>query len=61
LPRQFGAVSRLYRDETAVTTTEYVIVAVGVVLLTIAATRLLAGAMIGYLRRIYLVVTLPVP
>jgi hypothetical protein len=51
----------LYRDETAVTTTEYVIVAVGVVLLTIAATRLLAGAMIGYLRRIYLVVTLPVP
>lgn len=57
-PRE--AMSRLLRDETAATTVEYVAVAVGVVLVTIVATRLLAGVMVGYLRRIYLVVTLPV-
>jgi Flp pilus assembly pilin Flp len=58
---QRGAVIRFIRDETAVTTIEYVAIAVGVVLVTVAATRLLAGAVITYLHRIYLVVTLPVP
>jgi hypothetical protein len=51
---------RVLRDETAETTIEYVVAAVGVTLITLAATRVLAGVMVRYLHRIYAVVTLPV-
>jgi Flp pilus assembly pilin Flp len=54
-------VVRLIRDETAVTTTEYVVAAVALALAAIAASRVLAGLLVDYLHRIYLVTTLPVP
>jgi Flp pilus assembly pilin Flp len=54
-------VIRLVRDETAVTTTEYVVAAVALALAAIAASRVLAGLLVDYLHRIYLVTTLPIP
>ena len=56
-----GTVTRLLRDETAVTYTEYVIAALAVALGAIAASRAIAGVLVRYLHRIYLVVTLPIP
>ena len=52
---------RLLQDETGVTTTEYTIAAVAMVLAAIAASRVLTSIITPYLHRIYLVVTLPVP
>jgi hypothetical protein len=54
-------VIRLLREETAATTLEYVVAAVALALTAIAASRVLAGVLVNYLHRIYLVVTLPVP
>ena len=51
----------LLRDETAVTYTEYVIAALAVALGAIAASRAIAGVLVKYLHRIYLIVTLPIP
>ena len=52
---------RLLRDETGVTTLEYVVAAVALALAAVAASRAIAGVLKGYLHRIYLVVTLPIP
>jgi Flp pilus assembly pilin Flp len=51
--------SRLLSDETGVTTLEYVVAAVALALGAVAASRAISGVLIDYLRRIYLVVTLP--
>ncbi|MCX6844663.1 MAG: hypothetical protein NTX53_20560 [candidate division WOR-3 bacterium] len=51
----------LLRDETAVTYTEYVVAALAIALGAIAASRAIAGVLVNYLHRIYLVVTLPIP
>lgn len=51
---------RLLCDETAVTATEYIVAALAVALGAVAGCAVLAGVLIGYLHRIYLVVTLPV-
>ena len=51
----------LFRDETAVTALEYVVATVAVALGAIVASAAIAGVLIVYLHRIYLVVTLPVP
>ena len=63
--RQCPAVNRLLvrllRDETAATTTEYMIAGAALALAAIAASRVLTGILTPYLHRIYLVVTLPVP
>jgi Flp pilus assembly pilin Flp len=59
-----GCLSRgagLLRDETAVTSLEYVLAALAVALGAIAATRTMANLLTDYLRRVYLVVNLPVP
>jgi hypothetical protein len=52
---------RLLRDETAVTTLEYVVAGVALALAGVAASRILASVLKNYLHRIYLVVTLPIP
>jgi Flp pilus assembly pilin Flp len=52
---------RLLRDETAVTSTEYVIAALAIALGAVVASRAMAGVLINYLHRIYVVVTLPIP
>jgi hypothetical protein len=49
------------RDETATTALEYVIATLVVALAAVTASRAIAGALIGYLHRIYLVTTLPIP
>jgi Flp pilus assembly pilin Flp len=54
-------VNRLLRDETAVTTLEYVVAVVAIALAAVAASRAIASVLIDYLHRIYLVVTLPIP
>jgi len=63
--RQRGTVSRLLirllRDESAVTTLEYVVAGVALALAAVAASRTIAGVLVSYLHRIYLVVTLPIP
>ncbi len=51
----------LFRDETAVTALEYVVATVAVAFAAVASARAIAGVLIVYLHRIYLVVTLPVP
>jgi len=56
-----GLVWKLLHDETGVTTLEYVVAAVALALAAVAASRVLARVLVGYLHRIYLVVTLPVP
>ena len=52
---------RLFLDEAAVTSLEYVLAVLAVALGAIAASRVVAGALVGYLHRIYVVVTLPIP
>jgi len=52
---------RVLRDETAVTATEYVVATLAIAFASLAASRAIAGALIPYLHRIYLVVTLPIP
>lgn len=52
---------RLVRDETAVTTLEYVVAALALALAAVAASRVIAALLKSYLHRIYLVVTLPIP
>ncbi|MBN2465307.1 hypothetical protein JXD38_06760 [candidate division WOR-3 bacterium] len=54
-------VMRLVRDETAVTTLEYVVAALALALAAVAASRVIAALLKSYLHRIYLVVTLPIP
>jgi Flp pilus assembly pilin Flp len=56
-----GPVWKLFCDETGVTTLEYVVAAVALALAAVAASRVIAGVLVNYLHRIYLVVTLPVP
>ncbi len=52
---------RLLRDESGVTTLEYVVAGVALALAAVAASRVIAGVLKNYLHRIYLVVTLPIP
>jgi Flp pilus assembly pilin Flp len=52
---------RLLSDETGVTSLEYVVAALAVAFGAVAASKLVAGALVGYLHRIYTVVTLPIP
>jgi len=52
---------RLFRDETGVTTLEYVVAGVALALAAVAASRAIASVLVHYLHRIYLVVTLPIP
>jgi Flp pilus assembly pilin Flp len=54
-------IGRLLRDESAVTTLEYVVAGVAIALGAVAASRVIASVLKSYLHRIYLVVTLPVP
>jgi Flp pilus assembly pilin Flp len=54
-------VVRLLKDETAATTTEYVIAGAALALAAIAAARVLTSVLTPYLHRIFLVVTLPIP
>ena len=54
-------VSALLRDESGVTTVEYVVAGVSLALAGVAASRVIARVLVGYLHRVYLVVTLPVP
>ncbi|HTW91547.1 MAG TPA: hypothetical protein VMH22_07535 [bacterium] len=58
--REASLIGRLLRDETAVTATEYVVATLAIAFASLAASRAIAGALIPYLHRIYLVVTLPV-
>jgi Flp pilus assembly pilin Flp len=51
----------LLRDETATTALEYVVATLAVALGAVAGSAALAGVLISYLHRIYLVVTLPIP
>ena len=53
--------SRLLRDETGVTTLEYVVAGIALALAAVAASRVIASVLVSYLHRIYLVVTLPIP
>jgi Flp pilus assembly pilin Flp len=55
------ALARLLRDETAVTSLEYVVVALAVAFGAVAGSRAISGALVGYLHRIFVVVTLPIP
>ncbi len=48
-------------DETAATATEYVVAAAAVALGALLAAAAIAGVLVNYLHRLYLVVTLPVP
>jgi len=63
--RQRGTMSRLvirlFRDETAVTYTEYMVAALAIALAAVAASRVIAGVLANYLHRIYLITTLPIP
>jgi hypothetical protein len=59
--RWLTAVGCLLCDEAAVTSLEYIVAALAIALGAIAASRVMAGALVGYLHRIYVVVTLPVP
>jgi len=52
---------RLLRDETGVTTLEYVVAGVALALGAVAASRAIGSVLVDYLHRIYLVVTLPIP
>jgi hypothetical protein len=52
---------RLLRDETGVTTLEYVVAGVALALAAAAASRVIAVVLRSYLHRIYLVATLPIP
>jgi Flp pilus assembly pilin Flp len=54
-------VALLLRDESGVTTLEYIVAGVALALAAVAASRAIAGVLVGYLHRIYLVVTLPIP
>jgi len=54
-------VIRLLRDETGVTATEYIVATLAVALGAVAGSAAIAGILISYLHRIYLVVTLPIP
>ena len=56
-----SVVTRLGRDEIGVTSLEYLVAALAIALAAIAASRTLAEVLIGYLQRVYLVVTLPIP
>jgi Flp pilus assembly pilin Flp len=56
-----GRVRGLLADETGATTLEYVVAAVALALAAVAASRLIARVLVGYLHHMYLVVTLPVP
>ena len=56
-----GLVRKLLRDETGVTTLEYVVAGVALALAAVAASRVIASVLKSYLHRIYLVVTLPIP
>lgn len=53
-------VTRLLRNESGVTTLEYVVAGVALALAAVAASRGIAGVLVSYLHRIYLVVTLPI-
>jgi len=53
--------ARLLKDETAATTSEYVIAGAALALAAIAAARVLTSVLTPYLHRIFLVVTLPIP
>lgn len=55
------SIRRLLRDEAAVTYTEYLIVTLAIALGAIAASRMIVHALVQYLRRIYWIVTLPIP
>jgi Flp pilus assembly pilin Flp len=57
----FSLVSSLLRDESGVTATEYMVAALALVIATVAASKTIGNALILYLHRIYLVVTLPIP
>jgi Flp pilus assembly pilin Flp len=50
---------RLLRDETGVTTLEYVVAGVALALAAVAASRAFSGVLADYLHRVYLVTTLP--
>jgi Flp pilus assembly pilin Flp len=54
-------VIRLLGDESGVTTLEYIVAGVAIALAAVAASRTIAGVLVSYLHRIYLVVTLPIP
>jgi hypothetical protein len=56
-----GLVRKLFHDETAQTTLEYVVAGIALALAAVAASRAIAGVLKDYLHRIYLVVTLPIP
>jgi len=51
---------RLLRDETGATTLEYVVAAVALALAAIAASRVVAGLLAGYLHHVYMVAAIPV-
>jgi hypothetical protein len=55
------AVVRVLRDETAITYTEYLITTLFLVISVLAASRTIVKGLNLYLRRIYLIVTLPIP
>jgi Flp pilus assembly pilin Flp len=59
--RRNSLVIWLLRDESGVTTLEYVVAGVAIALAAVAASRAIAGVLVSYLHRIYLVVTLPIP
>jgi len=59
--RPWATIGRLLRDESAVTTLEYVVAGVAIALGAVAASRAIGSVLQSYLHRIYLVVTLPVP
>jgi len=57
--RRREIMGRLLRDETGVTTVEYVVAATALAFAAVAASRAIAGVLTGYLHRVYMVVTLP--
>jgi len=54
-------VLRLLRDETGVTTLEYVVAGASLAIAGVGACRLIGGVLVNIVHRVYLVVTLTTP
>jgi Flp pilus assembly pilin Flp len=52
---------RLMRDEGGQTYTEYLVVTLAIVVAVVGMSRMVVNALVSYLRRIYLIVSLPIP
>ena len=61
LTRKARAVESVFRDERAQAYVEYIVVVLFVVVAFVAAAQLLSRLLVGYMKRIFYVVSLPLP